>query len=55
MRARCVDRGLWSPVFEWPGTRFRFEFGPGVRYDKYTDNASKPSRWVMPPGLMHGS
>lgn len=21
-RARCVDRGLWSSVFEWPGTQF---------------------------------
>ena len=30
---------------------FRFEFGPGVRYDKYTDNASE----TQPLGYASGA
>ncbi|VTQ22041.1 putative outer membrane protein, acid-inducible [Escherichia coli] len=37
--------------FEWPGTQFPLEFGPGVRYDKYTDNASE----TQPLGYASGA
>ncbi len=34
-----------------PVHSFRFEFGPGVRYDKYTDNASE----TQPLGYASGA
>ena len=49
-RERDADRKEWS-VLNGPVHSFRFEFGPGVRYDKYTDNASE----TQPLGYASGA
>jgi putative salt-induced outer membrane protein len=44
-------RGLWSSDSERSGHSLRFEFGPGVRYDEYTDGDTE----TQPLGYASGT
>ena len=48
-----LTAGYGRQFLNGPVHSFRFEFGPGVRYDKYTDNASEtqPHRLYASLGL----
>ncbi|STL56817.1 putative outer membrane protein, acid-inducible [Escherichia coli] len=50
-----LTAGYGRQFLNGPVQQFRFEFGPGVRYDKYTDNASETQPLGYASGLMHGS
>lgn len=46
-----LTAGYGRQFLNGPVHSFRFEFGPGVRYDKYTDNASE----TQPLGYASGA
>ncbi len=50
-----LTAGYGRQFLNGPVHSFRFEFGPVCVTTNIPTMPVKPSRWAMPPGLMHGS